>query len=184
MSVVQRRPDELIEILRGEFVGNDGRASPTFTDEYLTGSHRASVSVGVRVFRNANQLTAHGVWAAVIFDTQRWDDPDDTMWAVAPNPTRLTCQMDGIYVIAGGVAWAANAVGARAISILLNGAAWIAEQDMLSIGAIQTGHALTTIYKMVVGNFVELRVWQNSGGNLNIIGAAGIGPEFSMVRVA
>ena len=34
---IQRRSDELVDLLRPDFVGNDGTASPTFTNLYLTG---------------------------------------------------------------------------------------------------------------------------------------------------
>ena len=182
---IQRRADELVDLLRPDFVGNDGTASPTFTDEYLTGSHRASVSVGVRVYRSAAFVhNASGGVLAIDFDSQRWDDPDDNQWAVAPNPTRLTCQFDGTYVISGSALWAANAVGVRDIRIRLNGATYIANQREQGLIASDLSQTVTTPYKMVATDWVELIAYQNSGGNLNILSAGNYSPEFSMVRVA
>ena len=185
MSVVQKRNDELVEILRPDFVGNDGTASPTFTDEYLTGSHRASVSVGVRVYRDAAFVHNNtGNWLTIDFNQQRWDDPDDNQWAVAPNPTRLTCQFDGIYVITGHIQWLANGVGRRQLSIYLNSTTFVAITTHLNVTAQLLFQSLATTYKLSVGDFVELRGWQNSGGNLNITAVGNYTPEFSMVRVA
>ena len=109
---------------------------------------------------------------------------DSNQWAVAPNPTRLTCQFDGIYVITGHGNWAANAVGRRNLSIYPNGATHIAITSNLSLTADSLFQSVATTYKLVVGNFVELNTWQNSGGNLNIASAGNYSPEFSMVRVA
>ena len=178
---IQLRNDELVDILRPDFVGNDGTASPTFVDEYLTGSHRASVSVGVRVYRNVDFVHNNtGNWLIVDWTHQRWDDPDDDQWAIAPNPTRLTCQ----YVICANIRWAANAVGIRGMQIYLNGATIIG-YSLPDAGSVTfTAQAITTTYKLVAGNFVELRAFQNSGGNLNVEAQLNYSPEFSMVRVA
>ena len=182
---IQRRSDELVDLLRPDFVGNDGTASPTFTDEYLTGSHRASVSVGVRAYRNVDFLHNNtGNWLEIPFTHQRWDDPDDNQWAVAPNPTYLTCQLDGIYVIVGQLRWAANVNGVREVSILLNGTTQIANVSHINLSADYIYANVTTTYKLTVGNFVELSAYQNSGGNLNIDSRTYRSPEFSMVRVA
>lgn len=184
MSVVQKRNEELVEVLRPDFVGNDGAASPTFTDEFLTGSHRASVSVGVRVYRDA--IFTHnntGGWLIIDFNQQRWDDPDDDQWAIG-TPTRLTCRFAGIYVITGHVYWEANAVGSRNFGVYLNGATLLALQREFGLAAVSCHQSIATTYKLSVGDFVELRVWQDSGGNLAIGAAAAYSPEFSMVRVA
>ena len=181
---IQHRNDELVDLLRPDFVGNDGTASPTFTNEYLTGSHRASVSIGVRVYRTAPQIIGSAAWTEIIFDAQRWDDPDDNQWAVAPNPTRLTCQIDGIYVITGHILWLDNAVGQRVVAIWLNGTTFIAMHTHINLVATLLSQSVATTYKLTVGEFVELRVYQDSGGNLNITSSANYSPEFSMVRIA
>lgn len=180
---IQRRSDELVDLLRPDFVGNDGTASPTFTDEYLTGSHRASVSVGVRVFRGVVQTIGNAAWTAMIFDTQRWDDPDDNQWAIG-TPTRLTCQFDGIYVITGHINWQASAVGRRHVEVQLGGATRIAAQTEMGLVATSLFQSIATTYKLSATDFVELRVWQNSGGNLNVDNPGNYSAEFSMARVA
>lgn len=181
---IQRRSDELVDLLRPDFVGNDGTASPTFTDEYLTGSHRASISVGVRVYRDAEFVHNNtGNWLAIDFNQQRWDDPDDDQWAIG-TPTQLVCQFDGIYVITGHIIWRDNAAGRRFLSIRLNNTIDIARTDRNNLDINGPAMSVATTYKLGVGDFVELRAFQSSGGNLNIRDAAASTPEFSMARVA
>ena len=183
---IQRRSDELVDLLRPDFVGNDGTASPTFVDEYLTGSHRASVSVGARVYRNADFVHNNtATWLPIDWTHQRWDDPDDNQWAVAPNPTRLTCQIDGIYVITAAGVWDVNATGQRMMGIVLNGGNFLAIDARITLNATYNPrNVVTTTWKMVATDFVEIHVYQNSGGNLNLLTAGDHSPEFSMVRVA
>lgn len=180
MSVVQKRNSELVEILRPDFVGNDGTASPTFTDEYLTGSHRASISVGVRVYRNVAQVIGSGAWTNISFTHQRWDDPDNNQWAIG-TPTQLVCQIDGMYVVSGNVRWDTNLVGGRGLRIDVNATVIAYVLDNVSGGF--TVQSVSSIYKLSVGDLLHLGVLQSSGGNLNVLTAANYSPEFSMVRV-
>lgn len=138
--------------------------------------------VGVRVYRNANQLIPDSAWTMVSFNAQRWDVPDNDQWVLAPNPTRLTCQWDGIYVITGNVSWEANVTGIRMVRIVVNDAVDVArtQAQNLMLNAMQ--QIVTTTYKLVAGDFVELAVYQSSGGNLNVLTAADYSAEFSMVR--
>ena len=181
---IQRRNSELVDLLRPDFVGNDGTASPTFTDEYLTGSHRQSVSVGVRVERDADFVHNNtGGWLAIPFTHQRWDDPDDDQWAIG-TPTRLTCRIAGTYVISGHIFWDGNAVGQRGISIYLNGTTLLAVQDEQGLTADGFAQSIATVYKLSVGDFLEFLAFQGSGGNLNVIMMNNWSPEFAMVRAA
>ena len=153
-------------------------------DEYLSGSHRQSVSVGVRAYRDADFVHNHtGNWLPIDFNQQRWDDPDDNQWAIG-TPTRLTAQIDGIYVISGCIAWASNVTGERRVAIRFNGGNHVAEQREQTVVAGWVVQSVSTTYKMVATDFVELMAFQNSGGNLNVNSAADYSPEFSMVRVA
>ncbi|GAI93490.1 unnamed protein product, partial [marine sediment metagenome] len=85
----------------------------------ITGAPLA-IPASVRVYRNVGQDIPTGVWTAIIFNAQRWDDPNDDQWAAAPNPTRLTCRVAGSYVIAGEIMWHGHATGVRWVGIRLN----------------------------------------------------------------
>lgn len=136
----------------------------------------------VRVYRNIVLSPAHIVWTAIPFTHQRWDDPADNQWAVAPNPTQLVCQRAGPYVISAHLEWAANAIGQRILGILLGGATWIAMTSEHTPVAAELRQSLATVYKLAIGNFVEMVVWQDSGLPLAITSAGNYTPEFAMVR--
>jgi len=43
---------------------------------------------------------------------------------------------------------------------------------------------ISTIYQLAATDYVELQVYQDSGGDLDINASAASSPEFAMVRVA
>lgn len=140
-----------------------------------------------RVYRSTNQSIPTGVWTAISFDTVRWDtSPEVTrkIWMVA-NPTRLTCRRAGpAYQISGTIEWDLNATGERAVGIRLNGATYLArELEMATVGNYANEMAISTLYELAVGDFVELMVFQTRGVALNIVSSGNYSPEFMMARV-
>lgn len=140
------------------------------------------VPVSVRVARSTPQSIPDTAYTAIIFDTQRWDDPNDDQWESVTNPTRLTCRVDGLYVITANIRWASSAVGYRMAVLYMNGTTAIANTTAAIVTDVVNNQIITTTYKLVAGDFVELHVLQTSGGALNIDSAAQYSPEFSMVR--
>ncbi len=140
------------------------------------------VPVAVRVYRSTNQTIPTGNWTPLAFDNQRWDDPDDDQWSIGA-PTRLVCRVAGLYVITGIVYWAAgNDVGLRGLNLYLNATNEIATIHRFNLTLSGFAQAIATAYKFSVGDFVELRVYQNSGVNRDIQRVGAFSPEFSMVR--
>ena len=176
-------PDgSVINVKRLE-IAQDGLVT-IYQDLIVGGSHRASISIGVRAYRDAAFVHNNtGNWLPIDFNQQRWDDPDNNQWAIG-TPTRLTCQFDGIYVITGSVRWATSAVGRRALAVFLNATTYIVVQTEAGLDAENIDQSVTTTYKLNAADFVELLGYQSSGGNLNILSSGNFSPEFSMVRVA
>ena len=99
------------------------------------------------------------------------------------NPSRLTVPAGraGKHRIAGHVAFASNSVGLRDIAIRLNGATFIAkDRRQASTTAGELTLSISTEYDLIAGDYVELVVFQNSGGALNISAAGNYSPEFSI----
>lgn len=90
------------------------------------------------------------------------------------DPTRMfddvntiSPRADGMYVLTGNVTFEANATGQRGIQIFVNGDPYATVMvDAASSGVTQlsTQHTI----RMARGNTARLRVFQNSGGALNI----------------
>jgi len=149
-----------------------------------------------RVRRSTNQTIADATQTEISFSHERWDTGANStypngFWAIA-NPTRLTAVVSGNYIITGHVVFAANATGCRSINIRLTSgavASIIAEHGHPAVATAARGTAMSiaTAFYMQVGDYVELRVHQTSGGNLDVQTAAAPNmhtPEFTIARVA
>lgn len=137
----------------------------------------------VRAYHNRNQTIAHDTVTTLAFNSERYDY--GVMHDNATNNSRLTAPSDGIYVITANVVWAAHATGHRTLSIQLNAATTIGSTRVLvTSGSVPARMALTTQWEMNKTDYVEALVYQNSGGNLDVVATSAFSPEFMMVRVA
>lgn len=138
-----------------------------------------TLDFGARVYRTSNQTISNGTWTAISFDAERFDIGN---MHTSSNPTTLIAPRGGIYVISGTVNWAQNNNGNRYLGIRLNGNTWL---DIIGFPPLSTSHdmTITTIYQLSAGDYVELCVYQNSGGNLDIRALGNYSPEFSIARI-
>ena len=137
---------------------------------------------GCRVYNSAaTTLGSNDTATALSFNSERWDN--DNCHSPTVNPTRLTCNTAGIYVITGSVVFAANASGYRFAGILLNSATYIGSDRRSATPTSSTVITVTAIYQLAAGDYVELRVAQTSGGNLDVMVVGNNSPEFAMIRV-
>lgn len=85
------------------------------------------------------------------------------------NNSRYTAIVAGWYFVKGGVVWAVNATANRIIQITKNGVAvpqsWVAVLATTAVNA--PGEETTALVFLNAGDYVEISISQNSGGNLN-----------------
>src|SRR5215831_9190550 len=81
------------------------------------------VQPSVRVYRSTQQNIPTGTWTTISFDNVRWDRGPAVHWNVN-QPTRLTCQVAGTYMVSfmGQFTLAAGG-GYRVSGIQVNGGA-------------------------------------------------------------
>jgi hypothetical protein len=144
-------------------------------DLKMSGSIRQSTGIGARVYNTTTQVAVNGSWTALQFNSERWDT--DNIHSTSTNTNRLTCNTAGFYVISGSIAHAPN-VGALGIFHSTAGAIAVLDTQP-SVRA-----TITTIWYFNVGEYVEMRVYNNSGSNQTIPVYNGYSQEFSMVRIA
>lgn len=116
---------------------------------------------------------------AVTFDTETHDTGG--MHSTSSNTSRITIPTggSGMYLLGGGVEFAANATGYRQVALRINGTTVIAGSRATSAsGTVATLLMTNCIYPLNAGDYVELTAFQNSGGNLNINSAAEFTPIF------
>ena len=70
------------------------------------------------------------------------------------------------------------------MALLLNGDTIIAHQNSVIRAASNVSDiTLTTIYALSVNDYIEMRIYQDSGGALNSLANVNYAPELSMARV-
>lgn len=138
-----------------------------------------------RVSRSTAQAIANVTLTAISFDTAEFDGGSIAgHWAVGA-PTRLTCQRAGCYVLSGGTEWQAVAGGnQRAMFLRLNGATYIGGQVSPFNAATGSGTSASEIIRLAVADYVELVVYQDSGGNLNALSTGQGLPRLAMAWVS
>lgn len=131
--------------------------------------------------RSTIQTITTATQTKIIFDAV--DSDGWNCWDVSPNPTRLTVPLTGRYIVTGNVAFEASASGHRAINILKNGTVELARSDFNPVSNSIDTHSTVTCHavSLTKGDYVELRVWQNSGSDLDIQVSSDHAPKFSLI---
>jgi len=131
--------------------------------------------------RSTAQTISTSTQTKVIFDAV--DSDGWNCWDLSPNPTRLTVPVTGRYFITGNVAFEASASGHRAINILKNNTVELARSDFNPVSNSIDTHSTVTTHAVTLtkGDYVELRVWQNSGSDLDIMDTGDHNPKMSLI---
>lgn len=160
-------------------------ALPDFTTQdaatYKANIDKSAARTGALVYRTTTQSFATGVWAAVGFDNESYDD--DSIHDNVTNNSRLTVPTGVTKVkLTSRITFALNSTGDRATEILKNGLPFIGTPQLLiPAPAIAPGMSLVTpVLTVVAGDYFEVWGRQTSGGNLGLLGSAGNGIWFCM----
>ena len=134
----------------------------------------------VQTVSGGNLSIAHNTWVSSIYSSADAFDTD-SMHNTSTNNSRITINTAGIYQVSGLVTWLFNATGQRAARFFLNGTTSIRQVNVDAIAAV-LGPSMTISmpYSLVVGDYVELQVWQNRGSTLSITSAT----KFEAVWIA
>lgn len=122
---------------------------------------------GALAYHSANIThNSTGNWFTITtLDSEFWDT--DGIHSLVTNTGRLTFQRAGIYSLSGSIWWTGNATGSRGLGFIKNATPIWQEMEPATAGwHFQT---TSTNYQFSVGDYVELRTWQDSGGNLNML---------------
>lgn len=138
-----------------------------------------------RVFHSATQSIPNNATAYLLFDSETYDTSgvhDST------NKTRLVCKTPGLYAISGLVVFAAvNTTGVREARLRVNRSYDIDVADDIHPSASASSVVkLSTQAMLQAGDYVEVYVYQNSGGSLNSNPSSVTGyesPSFMMAKI-
>jgi len=122
--------------------------------------------IGAKVYRTTTQAIPDTTATAVSFDAEEFDQGD--LW-LAGAPTKLTLPYSGVYSIVGYAEFEAAAnTNERRIYIYSNGASIIRQKYPIIGAAITVEMIATYVGRFAAGDYLELYVRQDSGGNLNV----------------
>ena len=159
----------------------------SFTIADNPGSERVDITVAratpiyvSRIYRNSNQSIADSTSAAISFTTATYDP--SSFWSSGSHLT-FPASSDGYYSITAHVDFAFNSGGYRQISIVKNGTTTIATTSIDASSNNDTILSLTTEYSFVATDYIQLFVYQNSGGALDVVRAADYSPVLSLHRI-
>lgn len=145
-----------------------------------------STAVAASIYRSTNQTTSSATTATLEFSHARWDDRPagvDPQWS-SGDPTKLVCRVTGWYIITANVEFASSPAGRRVLTVQLNGSMPIASVVGNATADTVTRMAVSRVYKLSVGAYIELRVLQQSGGDLFAVAAGNYSPELAWARLA
>jgi hypothetical protein len=138
------------------------------------GGGGSSALVGARMRNTFSESIPNSAQHPIPLDAE--DFNVGPMW-VTGNPTRLTCKTAGVYELGGNILFAANATGQRQLNIARNGS-WsfgelLARNLFQAVSSVGVGTAVVTtgVFRLSVGDYVELLAFQSSGGALAAVSA-------------
>lgn len=135
-----------------------------------------------RVYHNTTQSISDATETTVSFNSERWDTA--AMHDTATNNSRITISTAGLYVVTCNLQMATAAdYGIIRAHFRLNGTTYIAITDIQQTVAASVAPcvALTTVYKFVANDYVEVRIYQDNTANAarNLLSTANFSPEFA-----
>lgn len=116
------------------------------------------------------QTITTATFTYVLYDTDDYD-PDDLHSTVA-NTDRITILVPGVYVISGNVNWDNIADATLRIArINVNGSDLLGGAYGPNLGGGNTDQNTTTQIRLAANDIVRLRVYQTTGGDLDLLKA-------------
>lgn len=134
------------------------------------------------VSNNANQSIADSTLTALAFNTEEYDVGG--MHDVAVSNTRITFKKTKKYHITANVIFATNATGIRQIRLQINGGAYIVMHNFDALASNETTLVASEDYSATTGDYVEVVVFQDSGGPLNVSFIDTRSPRFAAHELA
>lgn len=158
---------------------SDGQVAPaSWGDDVRAALSFLANPPACRVYHNTAQSIANNSEVALTFNSERYDT--DSMHSTSVNPSRITFNTTGLYVVSLTFEFAPHSTGRRYGVIKLGGTTGIAVAlNPTAEGTFGHGFSISTIYKFTAGEFVEAKVYQNSGGALNVLNSPNFSPEFA-----
>ena len=137
--------------------------------------------LSARAYESATFAVANATDTVVLFDSERFDT--DTIHDVSSNTGRLTATTAGVYIIIGHISFPTNTTGFRSVHIRAEGSTELAFETRAP-SSNATNVSISTITNLSATDYVELLVYQSSGGSLTLPADANYQQSFAMARIS
>lgn len=121
---------------------------------------------GARVSRSTDQTgIASATFTAITFDAAQYDYA--SYWNSA---TKLTAPSAGVYRVFANARWKATSSSGsnRSLYLRLNGSTYIAQWLSFPSASVNIAGTLAIDYLLAAGDYLELMVYQDSGGTMTV----------------
>lgn len=120
-----------------------------------------------RAWQNAAQTLTTAVFAVVALDTE--DIDTEAIHSTVTNNSRMTIVTPGRYRCIAQASFAGNVTGLRYVGLTKNSTAVARTQASAAPAANNGSWQCAEEILCAVGDFIEMQVFQNSGGNLALV---------------
>ena len=131
---------------------------------------------GARGHRTGAQTITTATLTAFSMQTEDYDT--DAMIDIGTNPTRITSNKTAKYLITANLVFTGNTTGERQASFRIDGLTTLALERKQNLGSVETTLNLAAVMEIAKASYIELMVYQDSGGNLDIVRNADSSPYF------
>ncbi len=137
----------------------------------------ATDSPTCRAYNSAALTATTAVVKDITCNSERFDNA--AMHSTSSSTERITVPTGagGKYLVGGTGIFATSAGGAQRILWMMLNATVIARQNTVVSASATGGCSILTVYAASAADFFGMQAYQDSGGNLNITGDPGTGPE-------
>ena len=142
------------------------------TDDSANGRTNVTISslfVGASVYRSTTQSITNSTDTRIAFDAEDFDT--NAFHDSATNSERITIPSGrgGTYRVSLGVHFAVNGTGLRVVRLRKNGTTYLGRYTLHSPTAgDDAAVVLTRTVALAAADYIEVEVWQSSGGALNV----------------
>ncbi len=148
-----------------------GASSTTQLNQLVDALNFALNPPRAEVRQGSAQAIPNNSSTSVTFNVKDLDEnvAGEAQHDTSTNNSRFTAVYAGWYLCSGAVCFAANATGVRITQWAVNGSVQNGTDVEISAvsGAVTIVPARTRKLYLAIGDYVELRAFQNSGGSLN-----------------
>lgn len=117
------------------------------------------------VYHNTTQTKSSSTsLSTALANSENYDNA--SMHSTSSNTSRITIQTAGRYEVGVVLSWAANSTNNRATAFLVNGTTDYIVDLRVSPSVNSAGISGSRTLVLSAGDYVEVAVWQNSGGDL------------------